>query len=147
MTKCKKRSMMLPEVEIIGCKQLRGAFKAQRFPRPGVELPGDGVELILGEGTQVGTLGQILPQQTIGIFIDATLPGTMRISKVNLHPGRLCQLLMGSHLTSLIVGHGKTGLCFNAVEYMAESTERGFGADIFHLRKNSEQGDVYWSDY
>jgi len=89
---------MLPEIEIIRRKQLRGTFEAQRFARSGVELPGNGIKLFLGEDTQVGTLGQILPQQAIGIFVYPPLPWTMRIRKVNLHPGSRRQLLVGSHL-------------------------------------------------
>lgn len=77
---------MLSEVEIIRRKQLRGTFEAQRFTRSGVELPGNGIKLFLSECTQVGPLGQILPQQAIGVFVDSPLPGTMRAREVDLHP-------------------------------------------------------------
>ena len=60
---------MLPEIEIIQRKGLRGTFAAQRFSPSSVELPGNGITLFLGECTQVRTLGQILPQQAIGIFV------------------------------------------------------------------------------
>jgi hypothetical protein len=35
-SKCKKRSMMLPEIESIRSKQLGWAFEAQRFAWPSV---------------------------------------------------------------------------------------------------------------
>ncbi len=75
MTKCKKRSMMLPEVESVRREQFRGTLEAQRLAWPGVQFPGDRIQFFLGETAQVGSLGQVLPQQTVGVLVDAALPG------------------------------------------------------------------------
>ncbi len=57
MTKCKKSSMMLLEVEGVRCKQLSWTLKAQRFAWSRVQLPGNRVQLFLSEATQVAPLG------------------------------------------------------------------------------------------
>lgn len=33
-------------------------------------------------------MGEVLPQQAIRIFVGAALPGTLRVTKIDLHPGR-----------------------------------------------------------
>lgn len=68
---------MLREIEIIWRKQLRGTFEAQRFAQSGVELLGNGIKFFLGECTQGGSLGQILPQQAIGVFVNRLRKGSM----------------------------------------------------------------------
>ncbi len=87
MTKCKQRSMMLLEIERIQGEQLCGTLEAQRLAWPGVQLPGYPVQLVLRETTQVAALGQILPQQAIGVLVDATLPGTVWDVGVTVHVG------------------------------------------------------------
>lgn len=53
----------------------------------GVELQGDGVELVLGEGGQVGALGEVLSQQAVGVLVRAALPGAVRVAEVDLRIG------------------------------------------------------------
>jgi hypothetical protein len=45
----------------------------------------DMVELRLRITGQVGVSREILPQQQIGVFVGAALPGTLRIAEVDLH--------------------------------------------------------------
>src|SRR3989338_4227140 len=71
MTKCKKRSMMLPEIKSVRGEQLRGALEAQRLAWPGVQFPGNRIQFLLREATQVAALGQVLPQQAVGVLVDA----------------------------------------------------------------------------
>jgi hypothetical protein len=47
MTKCKKRSMMLPEIERVRGEQLRWTSEAQRFAGSGVQYPGHCIQLFL----------------------------------------------------------------------------------------------------
>ena len=53
MTKCKKRSMMLPEIKSIRGEQLRGTLEAQRLAWSGVQCPGNCVQILLREAAQV----------------------------------------------------------------------------------------------
>ena len=57
MTKCKKRSMMLSEIERAWSEQLCGTSEAQRFAWPSIQLPGNRIQLFLREATQVAVLG------------------------------------------------------------------------------------------
>ena len=73
MTKCKKRSMMLPEIEHVRGEQLRGTPEARRLAWSGVQYSGHRIQLFLGEATQFAPLGQVLPQQTFGVLVDTAL--------------------------------------------------------------------------
>lgn len=79
--------MMLLEIESVRGEQLSGTPEAQRLAWSGVQFPGNRIQFFLSEATQVATLGQVLPQQTVGVLIDAALPGTVRVGEVDLHPG------------------------------------------------------------
>ena len=66
--------MMLPEFKIISGNQLCQTCEPQRLSLSSVELPSDGVDLSLGKDAQVRSVGEVLPQQAAGVFVDATLP-------------------------------------------------------------------------
>ena len=121
---------MLPEIESVRSEQLRGAPEAQRLAWSGVQFPGNGIQLFLSEATQVATLGQVLPQQTVGVLVDAALPGTVWIGEVNLYPGGFSQPLMCRHFTALIVRQRQALLCLDTIEDVAEAAQRRFGTGI-----------------
>jgi hypothetical protein len=54
--------MMLPEIECVRGEQLRGTPEAQRLAWPGVQCPGNRIQLVLRDAAQVAALGQLLPQ-------------------------------------------------------------------------------------
>ena len=81
MTKCKKLSMMLPEIKTVRSEQLCRAPEAQRLAWSGVQFPGNRIQFLLRELTQVTPLGQILPQQTVGVLVNSSLPRAVRIGK------------------------------------------------------------------
>jgi hypothetical protein len=70
---------MMPEVKSVCREQFGGAFEAKGFSRTGVQLPGNGIEFLLREASQVSSLGEVLSEQTIGVFVDAALPGAVRM--------------------------------------------------------------------
>ena len=129
----------MPEVKSVCREQFGGAFEAEGFSWTGVQLPGNGIEFLLSEVTQVSSLGEVLPEQAVGVFIDATLPGAVRIGKVNFHTGGLSQALVLRHLLALVVRQRKALLRFDAIEDMAEATERGLGTGTLHPGQHSEQ--------
>jgi hypothetical protein len=47
----------------------------EALTRPLVEFGGDFVELIVGPPAQIGTLRQVLAQQTVGVLVAAALSG------------------------------------------------------------------------
>ena len=76
--------MVLLEIESVRSEQLGRTLEAQRLARSGVLFPGDRIQLLLSEATQVATLGQVLPQQTIGVLVDAALPRPPRSARPRL---------------------------------------------------------------
>jgi hypothetical protein len=63
-------------------------FKLQCFSWPFVELTSHFIQMGLRVYRQVGSLGEILSQQAIGVLIGAPLPGASRIAEVNIDVGR-----------------------------------------------------------
>ena len=66
---------------------VRRRLEAQSLPGSQVELQSDGIQLRLGVSGQIGSLGEVLSQQPVGVLVRATLPGTVRIAEVDLHVG------------------------------------------------------------
>ena len=44
------------------------------FPRSGVELVGDVIALLLSEPGHAGSLGQVLADEAVGVFVRAAFP-------------------------------------------------------------------------
>src|SRR4051795_1737765 len=60
---------------------------AERLSRPAVELGGDGVEVGLVVGGEVGALGEVLAQEAVGVLVAAPLPGAVGVAEVDGHAG------------------------------------------------------------
>src|SRR5260370_11828297 len=71
-----------------GVKSLRWGFECQSLTWPFVELTSHFVQISLRMHRQVGPLREVLPQQSIGVFIGTALPRTLRIPEVNVDVGR-----------------------------------------------------------
>src|ERR1035437_8720017 len=73
ISKCNRIRNCRPVLHEVECafwqEQFGGRFPAQRFPGPGVEQPRDVVQLLLGKDRQIGSLGQILAEQSVGVFV------------------------------------------------------------------------------
>src|SRR3989344_7176008 len=121
MTKRKKHSMMLSEIKSVRREQLSGTPEAQRLAWSGVQFPGNRIQRFLSKATQVAALGQVLPQQTVGVLVDAALPGTVRIGEVDLDPSGFRQPLMRGHFPALIVCQRQALLRLDTIQHMAES--------------------------
>src|SRR5436309_1925971 len=71
-----------------------------------VELTGDLVELTLREGRQVHALGEVLPQQPIGVFVAAPLPRTGGIAEVDRHVGCKAEVLVPREFLAAVPSQG-----------------------------------------
>jgi len=58
-------------------------FPTETLPRPGIEFQRNLVKLLLRKHGKIRPLLQVLAQQSIGILVDAALPGAMGISKID----------------------------------------------------------------
>src|SRR5580698_4694865 len=79
------------------CAQFtRWSLKAQSFSRALIQTQRDLVQLRLRAAGEVGSLRQVLSQQTNGVFVGSSLPRTLRIAEVDFH--------IGSHGEELVLG-------------------------------------------
>jgi hypothetical protein len=56
---------------------------AEGLSRSAVEFRGDGVEVLGGVDCEVGSFGEVLAEQTVGVFVGAVLPGCVRGEEVD----------------------------------------------------------------
>src|ERR1017187_7910772 len=71
-----------------GVKSLCRGFELQGLTWPFVELTGHFVQMGLRVHRQVGSLGKILSQQTVGVLIGSALPRALWITEVDVDIGR-----------------------------------------------------------
>src|SRR5665811_765828 len=71
-----------------GVKSLRRGFELQGLSWPFVELTGHFVQMGLRVHRQVGSLGKILSQQTVGVLIGSELSRALWITEVDVDIGR-----------------------------------------------------------
>lgn len=79
---------MLYEVEgAFREEEFSGSFPFRSFSWPDVEPPCDVVELVLRKKREIGSFGQILAEQAVGVFADTPLPGRVRVCEVDVDSG------------------------------------------------------------
>lgn len=115
-------------------------FPTERFSRAGIERERDGVEVFLGIDRQVRPFWHVLAQQPIRVFVGAALPGTVRVSKVDLHASAFGQDFVAMHFTALVVGHGFAHRRRLTVEHGREAVDDRAGAGIVHLGQHHKTG-------
>ena len=131
--KCNKLMVMLKKVKVVRHEQFGGAPEVEAFAWPGIELPGNGVQFGLRELRKIGALWKVLAKKAVGVLVDASLPGAVRIGKVDCDPRDFRKSFVLGHLAPLIVGQGQTLLCVNAVQDGAKSGCCSIGGSVFHL--------------
>ncbi len=131
---------MLLEIESVRAEPFSRTAEAHRLAWSGVQWPGNGIESRLSVPAQVGTLGQVLSQQSIGVLVDAALPRAVQIGKVHFHPGGLSQTLVLGHFPTLIVSRRQWLLSLDPIEHAAKATQRRFRTGVFYLGQHREQG-------
>ncbi|MNJ34571.1 hypothetical protein D3C77_292890 [compost metagenome] len=98
-----------------------GAFEVEAFARAPVQLPGDGIQLLLAMSRQVRALGQVLTDQSVDVFVAAALPRAVRVAEVNGDTGLLGDLGGPCHLPSRVVGHALAHRQRHAVQGSAKA--------------------------
>lgn len=85
-------------------KSFGGCLPAENFPRSGVERCGNGVELGPGPSREVGAFGKVLAEDSVGVLVGATLPGTVRVREEHRNPGRCRERGVGGEFLALVPG-------------------------------------------
>ena len=79
-------------------------FKPQRFAWSFVQLPGHPIQISLRVYRQVRSLGEVLPEQAIGVLVGAPLPRTSRVAEINIDIGLQAKPSMIRELLATIPG-------------------------------------------
>lgn len=121
-------------------EDLRGRVVAMCGAGSSVELVSDGIELGLSVDGQIGALGEVLPQQAVGVLAGAALPGAVRIAEVDSDAGLLAELGVQCHFLALVVGEGLAhGRC-DAGELGTEGRQGGGCRAVRHLGEQHQPG-------
>src|SRR3569832_1962616 len=91
-----------------GVKRLGWRFPAECLSRTAVESGRNRGYLIGIIDAEIGTLGEVLPQQPIGVLVRAALPGTSWIAEVDLDSCVDPKTTVLSHFDALVPGQRTT---------------------------------------
>jgi hypothetical protein len=78
--------------------------RSREFVEGAIELGRDRIQGGLVELPQVGTLGQVLAEQAVGVLVGAALPRAARVTEVDLDAGVDGELGVLGHLPAVIPG-------------------------------------------
>ena len=87
-------------------EDLGGSAEAENLPRTMVEQGDDTVDIRLGNGAEVELFRVVLAQKAVGVFVSTSLPGRVRISKVNGGLKRLFDATVTKELVAMVDGEG-----------------------------------------
>jgi hypothetical protein len=108
------------------------ALVIKTLARPNIEFVCDCVQLLLGLARQIRTLGQILADQAIDVFVAAALPGAVRVAEVNSHAGALSDFGMACHLAALVIRQRLARSQRHAIQRRAEAFHGRRGSGAMH---------------
>jgi hypothetical protein len=118
--------------DLVGCQ------KVEYFAGSVVEALGDDVEVGLAVGAKVSPLGEILPDQPVGVFVAAPLPRAVGISEVDLDARILGEVFVAGHFGSPIVGEGFAQGRGDVLEGAFEGAACGCGVEAVHPGEDEE---------
>ena len=121
-------------------EQFSRSFPAERFFCPGIEFPGDVVELVLGKQRQIRCLWEVLGEQTVDVFGDASFPRSMGMSEIDSDPSIFSQGLVLAHFAALVKGHGTAHLAFKAIENRGKGLRDRVSFTIGQLHQGDKEG-------
>src|SRR5450759_4404579 len=122
-------------------ERLRWCHPAEGLSRASVELGGDGVEVRLGQAREVGTLGQVLAEQAVGVLVGAPLPRAVRVAEVDGDAGLDREGEVLGHLLATVPGERATELPGQGRDPLGEGIpDRGGGTTGGQGRKEEIAG-------
>src|SRR5665811_1563414 len=117
-----------------GVKSLRWGFKLQGLTWSFIELTRHLIQISLRVHRQVGSLGKVLSQQTIGVLVGTALPRTLRIAEVNVDVGRQRKSSMIRKFLAPVPGQRLIQLTRQHFRLLDERGNNRLGVLIGHLR-------------
>lgn len=112
------------------------ALEVEALTRTHIQLQRYGIQLFLAVYRQVRSLGQVLADQAVDVFVAAALPRAVRVAEVNCHPSLLGDFSMPRHLSALVVGHALAHRQRHAIERGTEALHRRGRRHVVHLHQH-----------
>ena len=113
------------------------AFVIKTLARPNIELVRDSVQLLLAHARQIRTLGQVLAEQAINVFVATSLPRAVRVAEVNSYTRALSDFSVARHLAAPVVCKRFTRSQRHAIQRCAEAQWPG-------VKRSSTSGGRTW---
>ena len=82
-------------------------FKAKAFSGPAVNLFDDLSHVLITQIINIFSLWDVLPDQTIGVFVEAPLPGVIGVCEETLGSQLAGNLFMVRKFSAIVVGQGE----------------------------------------
>jgi hypothetical protein len=83
-------------------KRLRWRFPVERFARSGIQGGSDGGDCVWAMRAEIRSLGELLAQQPIGVFVGTALPWALGVAEANLDARINFELGMLRHFRALV---------------------------------------------
>ncbi len=87
---------------------------------------------------QIGALGQVLAQQSVGVPAAAALPGAVRAAEVDLHALAGNELAVAGHLLALVVDQAVARRRGNRIQLGSKACQRGSCRRVVHSGQQHE---------
>src|SRR5919108_2876056 len=87
-------------------EHIKGCFEAQGFTGSEIQARHSKIHFLVGDLLEVTLLRKVLSEQTIGVFIGTTFPGSIGMSEVVFELEQLSDLFMIGKLLAMIGGQG-----------------------------------------
>ena len=88
---------------------LGGGLPVEGFAGSTVECCGDGVEVVPGVSVEVGAVGEVLAEETVGVLVGSALPWALGVAEVDGQVGVCAELSVLGHFGALVPGSGSGG--------------------------------------
>jgi hypothetical protein len=118
-------------------KHIRRRPVTQRLPWPPVHLSRHAIQIALCRAREIGSPREILAKKTVCVLVRPALPRTARVAKVDWHPRRGAELLVGGELGTAIPGERRHGATGQAIYPASEGGDDAPG--VLALQPNEHQ--------
>ena len=106
---------------------LGGGLVAEGFVGSAVECCGDSVQVVACVSVEVGAVGEVLAEETVGVLVGSALPGTLGVAEVDGQVGVCAELGVLCHFGALVPGQGTAELLGQGDDRRSDGVAYGFG--------------------
>ena len=96
----------------------------------------------MGDEAEVSTLGQVLADEAIGVFVCTALPWAVWVAEIDRHIKALGEFVVHGHLGTSIVGHGLAHEFWNASQAFDECVSDMLRAGVIKLGEHDHSSDA-----